>query len=113
MKVRMSQDKQAAPDGIKVLDLEKGKTYDLPDHMAKVFISQKLATAAKGEKAPEEEPEPPEEKVEKPPETKVIEPPETKVLEPPEAKDEKPGEDKKEEEKKDEKPPEAEKKDKK
>jgi len=73
MKIRMLKDKQAAPDGINILDLEKGKTYDLPEHMAKVFIDQKLAIA-KG-KIPKE--------------TKVAEPEETKVVEPPETKEKK------------------------
>lgn len=71
MRVKMKEDKQAAPDGIEVVDLEKGKTYELPDELAKAFIEQDLAVAVKGKKAPET-------KVEEPEETKVVEPPETK-----------------------------------
>jgi len=69
MKVRMKEDKQAAPDGINIIDYQKGRTYDMPEGMAKAFIKQGVVAAVKPVK---------EEKVEEPNETKVIEPEETK-----------------------------------
>jgi hypothetical protein len=71
MKVRMKENKQAAPDGITVINYEKGKIYDMPDELDEAFIDQGLAAALKLKK-------PGETKVEEPDETKVVEPPETK-----------------------------------
>lgn len=79
MKVRMKEDKKGSPNGIDVIDYEKGKTYDMPDVLAEAFIDQGLAAAVKPQK-------PPETKVEEPDETKVIEPEETKEEAPPEEK---------------------------
>ena len=80
MKVRMKEDKQAAPDGINIIDYKKGRTYDMPEELAKEFIKQGVVAAVK----------PKEVKVEEPDETKVIEPEETKKEEA--TKDEKPPE---------------------
>ena len=87
MKVRMKEDKKGSPDGINVIDYEKGKTYDMPDVLAKPWIKKGLAVAVKPPKVEEEEIEEP--KAEEPDETKVIEPEETKEEAPPEKEDKK------------------------
>ena len=71
MKIRMKENKKGSPDGVQVLDYQKGKTYDLPDRLAGVFVKQGWAVAVKPQKPPEPEDE-------EPLETKVIEPEETK-----------------------------------
>lgn len=86
MKVRMKEDKKGSPDGINVIDYEKGKTYDMPDVLAKPWIKGGLAVAVKPPKVEEEVEEP---KAEEPDESKVIEPPETKEEAPAEKKDKK------------------------
>lgn len=86
MKVRMKEDKKGSPDGINVIDYEKGKTYDMPDVLAKPWIKKGLAVAVKPPKVEEEIEEP---KAEEPDETKVIELPEKKEEAPPEKKDKK------------------------
>lgn len=69
VKIRMKEDAKGAPDHINVQEYKKGKTYDVPDSLAEVFIDGNLAVAVK-----------PKKKVE-PEETKVIEPSETKEKE--------------------------------
>ena len=71
MKVRMREDKKASPDGVEIIDYKKGKTYEMPDELARAFVEQKLAIALG---------------TFKPLETKVEEPSETKVEAPPEEK---------------------------
>lgn len=73
MKVRMKEDKRGSPDGINVIDYEKGKTYDMPDVLAKPWIKKGLAVAVKPPKLEEEVEEP---KAEEPEETKEEAPPE-------------------------------------
>jgi len=43
IRVRMFKNVKAAPDHIHVLELKKGKTYELPESMAKHFVGKKLA----------------------------------------------------------------------
>jgi len=86
MKVRMNKDRKGSPDGINVIDYKKGKTYDMPDELAKPWIKKGLAVAVKPPKVEEEIEEP---KAEEPDETKVIEQPETKEEAPPETEDKK------------------------
>lgn len=86
MKVRMKEDKKGSPDGINVINYEKGKTYDMPDVLAKPWIKKGLAVAVKPPKVEEEIEEP---EAEEPDETKVIEPPETKEEAPPEKEEKK------------------------
>ncbi|GAI86465.1 unnamed protein product [marine sediment metagenome] len=43
----MTQDKKGSPDGIQVIDYEKGKVYDLPIELAEPWIARKLAVAVK------------------------------------------------------------------
>lgn len=71
MKVRMKKDKQAAPDGIHVLDYVKGRTYEIPDDLAGRLIDLGFAAAVKASTKPHE---PEETKVEEPEETKDEEP---------------------------------------
>jgi len=86
MKVRMKEDKKGSPDGINVIDYEKGKTYDMPDVLAKPWIKKGLAVAVKPPKVEEEIEEP---KAEESDESKVIEPEETKEKAPPEKEEKK------------------------
>lgn len=53
MKVQMLVSKKGSPDGIRVFSYEAGKEYDLPDHLANVFITEGWA-----EKIIEREPVP-------------------------------------------------------
>lgn len=46
MLVKMRETRQAAPDGIHVVTLEAGETYDLPDSLANSYLDRKLAAAA-------------------------------------------------------------------
>lgn len=43
IRVRMLKNVKAAPNHIHVLELRKGKTYELPESMAKHFVGKKLA----------------------------------------------------------------------
>jgi len=43
IRVRMLRSIKAAPDHVHVLELKKGKVYELPESMAKRFIGKKLA----------------------------------------------------------------------
>lgn len=43
IRVRMLKNVKAAPDGIHVVELQAGKTYEVPEAMAKRFIKKKLA----------------------------------------------------------------------
>ena len=71
MKIRMKETKLGSPDGVQVIDYQKGKTYDLPERLAGAFVKQGWALVVK----PQKPPEPEEEELL---ETKVIEPEETK-----------------------------------
>lgn len=83
MKVRMKEDKKGSPDGINVIDYEKGKTYDMPDVLAKPWIKKGLAVAVKPPKVEEEIEEP---EAKEPEETKDDGLEEPKDEEPPEPK---------------------------
>lgn len=71
MKIRMIETKVCYPDGITEKECLKGKTYDLPETIAKSWVKQGFAKNVKARKQKET-------KTEEPEETKVIEPPETK-----------------------------------
>lgn len=47
MKIKMTQDKKGSPNGIQVIDYEKGKVYDIPAELAEPWIARKLAVAVK------------------------------------------------------------------
>lgn len=61
MKVKMKETKKGSPDGIRVIEYQKGKTYDLPEELAEPWVDQDVAAAVRPSKAPEEKVEKPEE----------------------------------------------------
>lgn len=75
VKIRMKETANGADDHINVKQYEKGKTYEVSESLANVFIAADPPLAARVGKQ-EAEPE----------ETKVIEPEETKEETPPETK---------------------------
>lgn len=56
MHVRMNETRLAAPDGIRVVELEAGQVYDLPDEMAERYLERSLARPADEEPAPQAPP---------------------------------------------------------
>ena len=40
MKIVMTETKKGSPDGLKVNTYEKGKTYEIPEELAKVFVEE-------------------------------------------------------------------------
>ena len=63
MRVTMTESRQAAPDGSRVVSLMAGTDYDLPDHLAKRYLERGLAVLPAERKA---EPAAPKNKAEGP-----------------------------------------------
>jgi hypothetical protein len=57
MLLKMKVDQKGSPNGIVVLSFEKGKTYDIDEGLAKVFLKEGWAELAKEEKAVEAAPD--------------------------------------------------------
>lgn len=55
MRITMNESRQAAPDGIHVVRLAAGETYDLPDDLARRYVDRGIAVAEKAEKAAPED----------------------------------------------------------
>lgn len=51
MLVTMKETRLAAPDGVTVVTLEAGETYDLPDPFAQRYLDRNLATVPAPERA--------------------------------------------------------------
>lgn len=59
MLVKMKETRLAAPDGVTVVTLEAGETYDLPDPFAQRYLDRGIATVpapARADRAPSSRP---------------------------------------------------------
>ena len=54
-KVKMTQTVKASPDGIKIITYEKGKEFEVPDELFRIFVKEGWATAKKERKPVEKE----------------------------------------------------------
>lgn len=52
MRVTMTESRQASPDGVHVVSLIAGESYDLPDYLARKYLERGLAVEESTKKAP-------------------------------------------------------------
>ena len=53
LKLKMTASARGSTDGVLVSEFKKGKTYDIPDDLANVFLAEKLAIEVKVRPKPE------------------------------------------------------------
>lgn len=84
VKIRMKETANGADDHVNMKEYRKGRTYDVSESLANVFVTADPPLATRVAK---KEPEPPETKVIEPEEIKEETPPETKEEEKPPEKE--------------------------